>query len=110
MSVLDRLYKEHKFEHALYSKIKKNIEFNHIEDKKSISEFVEDLPVNLKTSISVSIYKNLYNKVDFLKNKTPQFIAWICPLLKVRIAAPDEVIYYEGDALERNYFLRSGLC
>lgn len=68
--MLDRLFKEHKFPQTLYSKIKKNIEFNHIEDKKGVSDFVEDLPLDLKTPLSIHIYKDLYQNVDFLRGKS----------------------------------------
>jgi hypothetical protein len=110
MAVLDNLFTQYKFPHTLYSKIKKNIEFNRVEDAKCSNDFINDLPHNLRTPISIYVYKNLYNKVDFLKNKDGQFIAWICPLLKSRIATSDEVIYYEGDPLENVYFLKTGQC
>lgn len=71
---------------------------------------MDSLPLNLKTPLSIAVYKDLYRNVDFLKNKTPQFIGWICPLLRSRVATPDEVIYYEGDELQHVYFLKSGQC
>ena len=110
MAVLDRLQKTHYLPHQLYSRIKKNIEFNHIEDAKSLAEFVEDLPLDLKTPLSIHIFKDLYNNVDFLRGKTTQFITWICPLLKTRVSGPFECIYYEGDQLNEVYFLKSGQC
>ena len=60
MAVLDRLQKTHYLPHQLYSRIKKNIEFNHIEDAKSLADFVEDLPLDLKTPLSIHIFKDLY--------------------------------------------------
>ena len=110
MTLLDGLFKEYKFPQMLYSRIKKNIENNDVADTMKISDFVEDLPLDLKTPLSIHIYKNLYCNVDFLRSKTPQFIAWICPMLKCRVAGPDEVIYYEGDMLNHVYFLKSGEC
>ena len=71
MSVLDRLFKAHQVPQTLYSQIKKNIKFNHIEDKKSVSDFVEDLPLDLKTPLSIHIYREVYSNVDFLKNRNP---------------------------------------
>ena len=81
-----------------------------MEDKRYVSDFVEDLPLDLKTPLSISIYREVYTNVDFLKNKSSDFIVWICPLLKTRVAGPNEVIYYEGDALECIYFIKSGQC
>lgn len=108
--MLDRLHSEYNFPQSLYTSIKKSIEINDIEDLQDLNKFVDKLPINLKTPLSICIYENLYENVDFLKKKTPQFISWICPLLKARVAAQDEIIYYEGDDLNSVYFLRSGLC
>ena len=69
MQVLDRLYKEHSFPLRLYSQIKKNIKFNFLKDVKSVSDFVEDLPLNLRQQLSCHIYERLYTQVDFLKSK-----------------------------------------
>lgn len=108
MGVLDRLFRAHSFPQNLYSRIKKNIQFNHIEDKKSVSDFVEDLPLDLRTPLSIHIYREVYTNVDFLRGKEVTFISWICPLLKTRVSEPQECIYYEGDELNDIYFLKNG--
>lgn len=108
--MLDRLHKEHTFPLPLYSQIKKNIRSNYIRDIKSVSDFVEELPLNLKHLISLHIYKEVYQKVDFLKSKKKSFISWICPLLKAVVASPLEYIFYEGDKINNIYFLKNGLC
>lgn len=110
LEVLDRLFDEHRFTHQLYRRIKKNIEANTIEDKGSVNKFVEDLPINLRKPLSIAIYKDVYSSMDFMKKKSAEFISWLCPLLKLRIATQDEVVYYEGDALDHVYFLKNGCC
>ena len=69
MAVLDQLFKEHNFSQSLYSKIKKNITANLTDDKRQVSLFVEDLPLDLKTPLSISIYEDLHSKIDLLKGK-----------------------------------------
>ena len=110
IAVLDRLHKEHSLPLAVYSQIKKNIKSNYIRDVKSVSDFVEELPLNLKHLISLHIYKEVYLKVDFLKTKKKSFISWICPLLKTVVSSPLEYIYYEGDKISNIYFMKSGVC
>lgn len=39
-----------------------------------------------------------------------RFISWICPLLKLRVAAPNEYIFYENDSLESIFFVKKGAC
>lgn len=91
-------------------RIRRNIENNHVQDLISISEFIEDLPIDLRKPLSKEIYKNLYTSVEFLKTKDDTFIAWICPAFKTRVAAPIESIYYENDVLDCIYFLKKGTC
>lgn len=56
------------------------------------------------------IYRDLYENVDFLKFKNKKFISWICPMLKTRVAAPREAIFYEGEEQQCVYFLTKGLA
>ena len=110
MVVLDRLLKEHDFPLSLYSRIKKNLKYNFMKDVQCVSEFVEDLPLNLKQQLSCHIYESLYTQVDFLKSKSQTFISWICPILKTTVASPKEYIFYEGDEINRIYFVKGGKC
>lgn len=110
MVVLEKLYKEHDFPLPLFSKIKKNLKFNYTQDLRSVNKFVEDLPHNLKTELSVYIYEKVYRQVDFLKGKSKAFISWICPMLKMFVATPKEYIYYEGDEITKIYFIKNGHC
>lgn len=110
MVVLDRLYKDHEFPLPLYSKIKKAIKYNYTEDLRNVSEFVEELPHNLKNELSIHIYETLYKEVEFLNEKSEIFISWICPMMKGSVATPNEYIFYEGDEIQNIYFLRSSNC
>ena len=72
--------------------------------------FVETLPLDLRRPLSMLVYQDVYKSVDFLKDKSDAFISWICPILKVRVAAPNESIYYENDELKEIYFIKNGSC
>lgn len=104
MKVLEKLHNSHKMPNKLYVSIRKNIHRNDIEELQQLAHFVEDLPIDLRRPLSMLIYEELYTSVDFLKKKPDRFIAWICPILKPRIAAPNECIYYENDELRCVYF------
>lgn len=110
MVVLNKLFEKHDFPHDLYISIKKHIQNNNRQDMKSVSDFVSLLPHDLKTPLSIHIYEEVYTQVDFLKDKDLRFITWICPILKTRVAAPNEYIFYEGDQVTRVYFVKSGAC
>lgn len=97
INILDNLFGEHDFPIELFSKIKKNIKFNYTQDDKRINSFMEDLPMNLRTELSVYVYEPIYRKVAFLNHRSKAFIAWICPMLKPKVTTPTEYVYYEGD-------------
>lgn len=72
---------------------------------------MKDLPLDLRRPLSTYIYKDLRSQVNFLKNnKSEAFLAWFCPLLKLRVAGPSESIYYENDKLQSIYFVQRGSC
>ena len=56
MTVLDALFKKHKIPTMLYSQIKKNLNFNYIDEIKNVSAFVDDLPLNLREPLACHIY------------------------------------------------------
>ena len=45
-----------------------------------------------------------------MRAKNSSFISWICPMLKTIVISPHEFLYYEGDAVNRIYFVKSGFC
>lgn len=110
MVVLERLYKEHDFPLLLFSKIKKNLKFNYTQDLRSVNKFVEELPGNLKSELSVYIYEKVYRSIDFLNGRPGPFISWICPMLKMFVATQKEYIYYEGDEINKVFFIKAGHC
>ena len=69
LELLDRLYKEHEIPHELYTQIRKNLKSNYIKDVQTVSRFVDELPLNLKQNLCVHIYKPVYQKIDFLKDR-----------------------------------------
>ena len=46
----------------------------------------------------------------FLKTKSIQFIAWICPLLQPYVIQEKEYIFYQGDEILSMFFMKEGSC
>lgn len=44
LEILDKLYKEHDFDHSLYTMLRKNLKSNYVKDVKKVSNFVDNLP------------------------------------------------------------------
>lgn len=66
--------------------------------------------MELRSQLSMLIYKEIYSKVAFLKEKRPIFLSWICPQLTARVSTPNETIYYEDEELLEIFFIKSGRC
>ena len=68
------------------------------------------MPGNLRTELSIYVYEQIYKKIGYLNNRSKNFIAWICPMLKPKVTTPNEMVYYEGDEVTAIYFIKSGMC
>lgn len=79
---MNKIYKEYHLPLQLYIRLKKSIQFENQKDMNELTNFIEELPHKLKIETSLYIYEDRYNKVKFLKGRSPSFITWLCPLLK----------------------------
>ena len=56
------------------------------------------------------IYKDSYEKIDFLRDQSENFLAWICPLLQQVYIPIDQYLYYETDHIVEIYFVQEGMA
>ena len=54
------------------------------------------------------MYNDLFEGIDFLKEKPMVFIAWICPKLKPMVLSPEQYIFMDDDEVSCIYFLING--
>ena len=104
--MLDSIQMDYQLPITLYSKLKKSIKINYKKDAQTVTEFVGELPLNLKFELSMVIFKDLYSQIDYLEHKSEKFISWLCPLLKTHVAQPQESVFYEGDPIKNIYFVK----
>ena len=50
------------------------------------------------------MFRNIYKRIDFLRNSSASFISWICPILRYINPIKTEFIYNEGDEIKYLYF------
>jgi CRP-like cAMP-binding protein len=75
-----------------------------------VQAFVDELPYKLRLDLAMEIHKNIYNTIDFFKNKERSFIAWIGPLLKPNHTQELEYIFQEGEEIKEIYFVVTGVA
>jgi CRP-like cAMP-binding protein len=54
------------------------------------------------------MHKELVEQINFFKNKSPHFIAFIVPMLRPIKVEKDRFVYNEGDPIDEIYFLVKG--
>ena len=87
--LLNKIYKDYSIPSDLYYQLLASIKFETSNDLEDINKFIDELPKWLRLEVTKSIYKNTYEKIDFLSSKPDYFKAWICPLLKPTFFSQD---------------------
>lgn len=82
---LNKIYKEYKLPLDLFVKIKKAMGYESKRDMQDMHQFLDELPYNLKTEVSLYVYEQRYSKIKMFQNRNVSFILWMCPLLKPQI-------------------------
>lgn len=82
MLTLEKLYEEYKLPLDLYIRIKKFISYSKDTGFTELQSFLDDLPVKLKTEVSLYVFEQRYQSILFFEQKEVQFIVWMCQLLK----------------------------
>jgi signal-transduction protein with cAMP-binding, CBS, and nucleotidyltransferase domain len=56
----------------------------------------------------MEIHKDIYETIDFFKDKPQEFVGWCVPMLKIMVYHDDQYIYTEGDSINFLYFIEKG--
>lgn len=95
----------------LQRKIQSHIETNHRENTLNWfnqEALLNELPTSLATIVSYHLHHRLVEKVYFLQDKSPEFIAYIAPKLRLVHFSPGEILYKELEHPEEVFFLTRG--
>lgn len=76
--MLREIKKEHKLNHDLYLRLVRALAYDqrHLGQSEFVS-FSSSLPYKLQLELAMEVHRNLYETIDFLKNRDHSFIAWI---------------------------------
>ena len=82
MKILNMLYKNYAMPQELYTQVLSSIQFGSTNEKEEINQFVQTISPKLRTKVILLTYRETYKKIQFLQHKPPNFVTWICPLLR----------------------------
>jgi CRP-like cAMP-binding protein len=71
-------------------------------------QFIEELPHKLKLELALKIHSQMYQNINFFKEKDSTFIAWIATLLRPINQDSEEYVYKEGEDVAEIYFIVKG--
>ena len=73
-----------------------------------LDNFMDSLPSQLRMKMSIYAYEQRYNKLKFFKDRSIQFISWICRLMQPQWYDQGEFYFFEDDDVEEMFFLIKG--
>ena len=92
----------------LYMRLRQAIKYNSRQRINHNIEFMNNLPQKLQLELSSIVHEQIVRKVPFFQAQTPEFIAYIGPLLRPRRIPKDDYVFREGDSIDEMYFLLQG--
>lgn len=108
INTLLQIKRKYSFDDNLYLRIKKALKYGHLKIDQDKEKFLIELPSNIRTELSYFMHKSLVNSIEFFKNRSERFIAYIGPLLKPIKFGKNEVIASQGDYANEMFFIKKG--
>jgi hypothetical protein len=99
LATLQDLQDEYDIDAKLYATIMKALQYGHQQNrsKKSLANFMEELPSKLKQKLAERIHEKLFKNINFFQGKDHTFQSWVSVMLKpLNVQAP-EFIYKEDE-------------
>lgn len=93
---LSRIHAKYSLPPKLYKRVRNAITFSGIIND-DIQSFLSDLPKKYQNLLGYEMYKDLLGKVDFFKDKSKEFIAFVGPKLQRHKIDEGDFLYYKGE-------------
>jgi hypothetical protein len=94
--------------HDLTINVHRFVYFEFKRDTDQLNKFLETLPKQLKVKLSAYGFEFRYSNLKFFKNRSLDFISWICPLMTPQWYDYDDFFFIEGDECEQIFFIIKG--
>jgi hypothetical protein len=100
MQTLYSIRQEFKLDQDIFDKVRKVIKYDLSRNQKDKLDFLQELPNKLRIELSDIIHGNMIKKLFFFRDKKPDFIAFVAPLLKPIKFSQNEYIYKLRDTMD----------
>jgi len=104
LNTLIEIRQQHGLDNVMFNKVKRALKYGYSRHDQDNIQFLNELPLQLRTKLSVIMHKDLLKNIQFFKNRSDKFLAIIGPMLKPLSVGINEYIFTEGEhANESNY-------
>lgn len=107
--ILTNLSREYDIKSDLFNKLNKYIVTkNYLNWNNSLSEFLDSLPNLIKNNISIKMFRQVIENIQFFNGKSDKFLLLTVPLLKGFTYDKQEIIWSIGEKIREMIFLVNG--
>lgn len=107
--ILTNLSREYDIKSDLFNKLNKYIVTkNYLNWNNSLSEFLDTLPNLIKNNISIKMFRQVIENIQFFNGKSDKFLLLTVPLLKGFTYDKQEIIWSIGEKIREMIFLVNG--
>lgn len=99
IATLNQISNEYDIDVELYTKLVRTMKYDHHKKSKDTSQFMEELPPQLKLDLAMAMHQSMYQQVNFFKNKDRNFLQWVTRLVKTMTFQEQDYIYKEGEPI-----------
>lgn len=97
LNTLIQIQQQYGLDNVMFNKIKRALKYGYSRHDQDNLQFLNELPLQLRTKLSVVMHKDLLKNIQFFKNRTDKFLAIIGPMLKSLKIGINEYIFTEGE-------------
>jgi hypothetical protein len=108
IKLLDEIADKYYIPFDLYTRIKKNLKFEHSKSLSHRWKLLETLPSNLKNKLVDYMHKVQLNRLKFLNNASYEFLIYVVPLMMTIRLLKNDVLFSVGEFVEEMYLITKG--
>jgi hypothetical protein len=97
LELSSRIGNRFKLPKAIQSRVTEAMNFKSSAETDDILMFLELLPPKLRHEVTLLIYHSMTQNIIFLKSKSDNFKAWLCPLMRSRRYEKMETVFEKND-------------
>jgi len=105
---LIEIRQQHGLDNVMFNKVKRALKYGYSRHDQDNLQFLNELPLQLRTKLSVIMHKDLLKNIQFFKNRSDKFLAIIGPMLKSLHVGINEYVFTEGEHANEMFFIKSG--